>query len=81
MPGCQIQWTDADSSVSHSYATTSTQTGNTVGITSSGQSAPSNAYIQIKNGTNVYYGTTGYVSSGATPMQYALHVKLTYLGN
>jgi len=37
--------------------------------------------IQAQAGTAINYSTTGYTSVGATPMQYAIHIKLEYLGN
>lgn len=84
LPACDVWWTDLDTSVgvgnnlSNSYGT------NTVGINLAGLGSPGypgSLTINAKASTNISYSTAGYTSVGATPMQYAIHVKLTYLGN
>jgi hypothetical protein len=37
--------------------------------------------FNVKASTNISVQTTGYASSGATPMQFAAHVRLEFLGN
>jgi hypothetical protein len=37
--------------------------------------------IQARAGATISYYVNGYLSSGATPMQYSVHIKLEYLGN
>lgn len=86
LPAVEIaSFTDNDTSVAHA---TSTFTGtgiatNAVGDSSAANTAPANPgtiVINAKGGTNINILTTGYASTGATPMQYALHIKLEYLG-
>ena len=77
LPSCVIGWTDNDSGVALSASTvTPTNTANAPGAFGQGI-----AVINAKASTNITYSTSGYVSSGATAMQYAFHVKLEALGN
>lgn len=55
--------------VSQTIAVTTTQTGNTTTTFAEGR-----ATIRCAAGTTIQYATTGYVSSGATPMQYEVYV-------
>ena len=80
-PGCQIIYTDADTSAVKTISALDGASTNVVGavdfldsnnITLSG--------VNIKASTNIQYQTSGYASSGATPMQYAIHIRLEYLG-
>jgi hypothetical protein len=50
-----------------------TSTANTVGT-----STQSGGTMNAKASTNITCGTSGYGSSGATPMQFAVHLRLTY---
>jgi hypothetical protein len=89
MPSLSVGWTDNDSGVTTSGVFTSTTTSNAAGFDSSdlqgspgtGIFAVGSSIINAKASTNITYSTNGYASAGATPMQYALHVKLEYLGN
>jgi len=85
LPSCAITFTDNDSNTSTSPTITATNTGNTVGTTNSATDpAGQNSGVltfQAKASTNINYQTIGYASSGATPMQYAFHIKLEFLGN
>lgn len=80
MPGCQVGFTDADSGVAE-----------TMGILASGNNANLAGSLSselvvsslfnphgffAKSGVAITYATTGYSSTGATPMQYAIHVRL-----
>jgi hypothetical protein len=78
IPACYAGFTDPDTNAVSTPWISSTSTGNTIGNTSVGQNTSA---INAKASTNIQYGTTGYASSGATTMQYAIHVKLEYLGN
>lgn len=84
MPYCGVLWTDSDTNTSSGVQVTSQLNTNTVGTTSAngslGQSTGT-AIINAKASSNITYQTVNYASSGATPMQYAIHVKLEYLGN
>ena len=78
LPSFQYAYTDEDTAVASSWlGFGSTSTGNTVGTTANQGSV----YFAAKNNHSVYVATTGYVSSGVTPMAYSLHCKLEYLGN
>lgn len=85
LPSCQISFTDNDTSVAGlgPYTITGTNTGNSLGASNSIPALPAaeSAVLNAKASTNITYDTTGYASNGATPMQYAIHVKLEYLGN
>lgn len=79
MPNGDVQYTDADSGVVQNLAVSSTA-GNTLGANSAGAGPLSSGVFKAKGGTNISYSTSAYASSGATPLQYAIHVKLEYLG-
>jgi hypothetical protein len=77
LPACQINWTDADSNSGASVVMTATNGGNAVGVL--GLTPAVNAafpYFYAKSGTSISYQTINYASSGATVMQYAIHVRL-----
>lgn len=76
LPNCQIGWTDADTStVNPPLVMTQTATGNVVGALGF-QAANNLPWFFAKSGTQILYQTNGYVSSGATPMQYTVHIRL-----
>jgi hypothetical protein len=75
MPSCGVSYSDLYTNVTASPTVTTTSAANTVGTVSG-----ATTLIHAKAGTAINYSTAGYVSSGATPMQYATHVKLEYLG-
>ena len=81
LPQCQILWNDNDTNSSESQNVTLTSGTNTVGLTGlmSTTVNPAGVY-EVKASTNVNYAVNGYASTGATPMQYAIHIKLEYLG-
>ena len=82
LPNIQASWTDQDSSAAVSGFLAGTNAGNNVGQSalSGGAVAVGQAIFNAKAGTNISFQTNSYASSGATPMQYAIHVKLEYLG-
>jgi len=71
MPSVNITWTDADSSQAMSFAITPTDSTNVITAIQSGI-----LIINAKAGAALSYSTTGYLSSGATSMQYSLHIRL-----
>lgn len=76
LPQCSVTYTDADSGVAETQTVTNINTGNTLGatgVTTSGSSIPT---FFAKSGVAISYLTSSYASSGATPMQYAIHVRL-----
>jgi hypothetical protein len=77
LPNIQINFTDPDSAQTHSVPLTlinSTNTLGNFGVSASGEL--SNWPFYASSGVAITYQTTGYVSSGATPLQYALHIRL-----
>lgn len=86
MPNTFLNYNDADTNVAiaPSFFLTNTSTANAVGTTNSLNTVTAQnsgtVIINVKASTNIQYGTTNYASSGATPMQYAIHIKLEYLG-
>ncbi len=79
LPNCFIAYTDNDLGQTIYSGLTNTNSSNSV--TSSSVTPTGPGIINAQEGTDILYGTGGYASSGATPMGYALHIKLEYLGN
>jgi hypothetical protein len=75
LPVCQGSWTDADSSVVENVTFGVNTSANTLGLLISG-TPDKNPFFFAKSGTAITYLTAGYASSGATPMQYAIHIRL-----
>jgi len=76
LPNVGILWTDSDSSVALLANTvTPTNTANAPGAF-----GPGDIVINANAGTNIQFQTSNYASSGATPMQYAVHLRVEYLG-
>lgn len=76
LPNIGVLWTDNDANVALSANNmTPTNTANAVGAFS-----PGDQVISVREGTNIQFQTSNYASSGATPMQYAVHLRLEYLG-
>lgn len=82
LPFVQMSWTDGDSSTALSgYGVISSgQTQNTIGTNSVNSGGVTFPEINVKAGSTISINIGGYASSGATPMQYAVHVRLEYLG-
>lgn len=70
-----VGWTDSDNNTGQVTGVTgSGLTGNSLNTLSSGT-----VIVNAKASTTILYATTGYASTG-TPMQYAVHFRLSYLG-
>lgn len=83
LPNLVINYNDGDTNTSVTSTITSMNTNNAVGANSA-QSGVSQIFTQTMNcrsGSVMQYQTIGYASVGATPMQYAAHIKLEYLGS
>jgi hypothetical protein len=77
-PYCSVAYTDAWTGYAGNYAVlTGTYTGNAVNHAVYGTPYVFNAAAN----TNIIFSTSGYASSGTTPMQYGAVVKLEYLGS
>jgi hypothetical protein len=70
LPSSAFAWTQAESGVPQSIVATTLSGGNST--TTTYAQAAVIVYAQI--GTNITYSTTGYASSGATSMQYSIHI-------
>ncbi len=80
LPTCQMNFYDNDTGVQKTVTLTyGGQTQNTVGLNGNNGSPAGTAPVYAGAGAINYY-TVNYASSGAMPMQYALHVKVEYLG-
>ena len=87
LPQVGVEWTDSDTGVdtgtgNGAFATALDST-NIVGRHGQGWGASGNlgtVVINVQAGSVIKYLTSGYSSTGATPLQYAVHVKLEYLG-
>jgi hypothetical protein len=78
LPQCNALFTDADSNQTELLMLNGTSTTNAVGIFgpfATGAQATLPTFF-AKSGVAIQFQTSGYVSSGATPMQYAVHVRL-----
>lgn len=88
-PRCLIAWTDNDTGVNSASQTLAAlnQSWNDGGNPAIGSNNIAKAAVQqalgifnVKASTTISYSTDSYASVGGTPMQYAVHVKLEYLG-
>lgn len=76
MPSTTIAYTDGNSGTNaHSTTTTATAAGNSV----TASFAQASYVLYAKASTNITYATASYASSGATPMQYALRIRVEAL--
>jgi hypothetical protein len=76
LPSSGITWTDEDTGATGIASTlTSTSSLNMVGH--GGQDM---TIIRVAGGSTITYDTASYASSGATAMQYNLHIRVEYLG-
>lgn len=75
LPQCQVTWNDADTNVgpetSNLTATVATNTVGTISIAGLGTLS-----FYAKSGVSISYQTGSFSSVGATPMIYALHLRL-----
>lgn len=76
LPNVGVLWTDNDSNTPLVASTvTPTNAVNAVGAFGNGD-----VVISARDGTNIQFQTSNYASVGATPMQYAVHLRVEYLG-
>jgi hypothetical protein len=81
LPSGLLLWTDLDTAVSANGPLGTTSTLNTVGLNSAQLGTSAIKPFTVKDGTTINVGTLNYASSGATPMLYAVHYSLYYLGS
>lgn len=71
LPSVSVTWTDGDNGQVQSATVTPTgATGNSLTTGAHGT-----IFIRPQANSSINFGTSGYASSGATPMQYALHIR------
>jgi hypothetical protein len=75
MPAVVVGWTDNDSGVVENATVGAAITANTAGANLSGV-----FLLSAKAGSNITVAQTGYLSTGVVSMQFALRVRLVYLG-
>lgn len=76
LPNVGVLWTDNDSNVPLSATTvTPTNAANALGAFGNGS-----IVISARAGTNIQFQTSNYASSGATPMQYAVRIRVEAMG-
>jgi hypothetical protein len=82
LPAINILWTDKDTSASEiNNQTLAGNTSNGVGVIGQTSAiAMVGGIIYVKGGTNIQFTTAGYASVGGTPMQFAVHVRIEYVG-
>lgn len=84
LPNLQVVWTDKDNSVvqtaANFTASTAANTTATDGLTNVNAGAGATLTISVKANTNIQYQTVNYASNAANAMQYAVHIKVEYLG-
>lgn len=74
LPGCSVNYTEQITSQAVQDIITLSASTNLVGLHVGGS-----VVIQAASGSNIGYITSSYASSGATPMQYAVQIKIEYL--
>ncbi len=72
LPNCQGQWQDVETSQNQFFSVGSTNNTNAVGAVSQGN----NIVMNAKSGQPIAFQTLTYVSSGATTMQYSIHIRV-----
>lgn len=76
LPNIGIGWTDGDSSTAlQANTVSSSNPANALGAFGNGS-----IVISAMAGTNISYLTSNYASAGTTPMHYAVHLKVEFLG-
>ena len=80
LPACNITFTDADTSVSETFALSNLLMGSPPVLGATGNMGPGLPVQNVKASTTIQYSTSSYASVGATPLQYAIHIRLEYLG-
>jgi hypothetical protein len=81
LPSCQFNFTDNDTNLGEVSIVSQNSTANTLGVVGAvAANIVAFPIFQVRPSTNIQYQTNGYLSTGATPMQYAIHIKLEYLG-
>lgn len=81
IPNLQLQYTDGDTVSGVSNPGIANSSGTSPTSNSVGAETSSVTVVNLKAGSVFSWGTVNYASSGATPMQFAAHIKVQFLGN
>lgn len=76
LPACTVGYTDADSSVPETITLMNSTSTNGLGAIGTFTTPGFQPGFFAKSGVAITYSTSGYASSGGTPMQYSVHVRL-----
>lgn len=71
LPAVSVVFTDNDNNTSQTLAVTAVNTGNVLTTFEQGD-----AVINVKDSTTIQYKTTGTTTVGATPLNYAVHIRI-----
>lgn len=74
LPSIVLAWTDQDSGQLMSLTLTPTNAGNVLTTVQE-----NDAILSVNSSTDIQFSTTGYASSGGTPMQYSIHMRVEAL--
>lgn len=80
LPFPNVNWTDADSGIVEGYGAAFFNGSNTINVVGLFGFFQNPLCFYAKSGTNISFSTNTYASSGATPMQFALRMRLEYMG-
>lgn len=81
LPTVNLIWTDKDTGVTKTLGICTATTSNTLGVTAPAANVlGQSGIIYATASTNIQYQTSGYATSGATSMQYAIHMKVEWVG-
>lgn len=84
LPKCQVVFTDADTTNSHTQDVTATSTANTADTIGPAPAVtaqlPGGGAFHVAPSTAISIDTTGYASNTSGQMKYAIHFTLQYVG-
>lgn len=75
LPGSNVFYTEATTGIAVQDIITQSANTNLIGLHTGGT-----VVIAAQQGANIGYSTSSYASSGATPMQYSIHIRVEFLG-
>jgi hypothetical protein len=88
LPYCYIGYVDGDTGVNAiaaggtggNFPLGTTSPGNTISDVSRNSQSPNTIYIHTASSSSISYGTAGYTSNVPGTMQFALHLRIEYIG-
>lgn len=79
-PSVNFTWTDPDFVGATTITSIATNSANTVATGALDWNGNFSSTVNAQAGTLLQYSASGYASSGATPMQFSLHLRVEFLG-